>query len=95
MSMLTATRLAKFFVERDRQLYAIDGAPEPEPAPPKPEPIPKNETYHEMLQRRIRDDVRAGRAVSMNEIARSIPRVRPPRAPGQQRLRWNGWWLHY
>ena len=67
--------------------------PEPEPEPFKPEPIPKNETYMQMLQRRTRDDVRAGRAVTMNSLARSVPNARPPRAPGQQFMRSNGrWW---
>ena len=35
------------------------------------------------------------KSISMNEIARSIPKPRPPRAPGQQRLRSNGIWSYY
>jgi hypothetical protein len=99
--MLTASKLAKFFAERDRELlkflkqYAVgDDAPAPEPAPPKPEPIPKGETYQEMLQRKIRDDVRAGRAISMTALGKSIPRAKPPSRPSQQARRFNGFW-HY
>jgi hypothetical protein len=64
-------------------------APVREPPPPKPEKPKKNETHLEMLQRRARDDVAAGRAISANLMK---PTPRPPRRPGQQRLRTNGRW---
>lgn len=66
--------------------------PSPEPAPFVPEKVPKHETYMEMLQRRARDDVRAGRAISAN-IMRPTPR--PPRAPNQQKVRFGGAWWYY
>ena len=47
---------------------------EPEPLSFKPEPIPRGETYLESLQRKIRDDVRSGRAVTMNSMQPAKPR---------------------
>lgn len=95
--MLTASKLAKFFAERDRALFEFfkryardDDPPEPEPPPFQPGPIPKHETHLEALQRRNRDAVRSGRAVSASAL--KPPPPRPPRAPGQQRLQFNGLW---
>ena len=57
---------------------------------PKFEPPRKGETEMERMLRCARNDIAAGKAVGMHDIARSIPRLRPPRAPGQQQRRWNG-----
>ena len=102
-SMLTAAKLAKFFADRDRELLAFlkqharyDDAPDPAPEPaPKLEPARKGETSMEAMLRRARNDVRMGKAVGMTDLARSVPRVRPPRAPGQQVRRWGGYYWHY
>jgi hypothetical protein len=84
-----AKAIADQLVKHLRPQERKNDAPEwLEPPPPKPEPIPKHETYIEMLQRRARDDVRAGRAVSMNALGRSVAKVKKlPRAPGQQQQR--------
>jgi hypothetical protein len=37
---------------------------------------------------------KADQGISMNSIARSVPRPRPPRAPGQQSKSYNGLWWH-
>ena len=66
--------------------------PEPEPEPFKPERAKKNETYLEKLQRLNRDEIAAGRAVSMNSIYHSVADPKPPRAPGQQQRRSNALW---
>ena len=61
----------------------------PEPPPFKPEKPKRNETWLEQHQRRIRDDIRAGKAVSSNMLQ---PKPQPPKAPGQQRQLSNGIW---
>ena len=77
--MMTASRLAKFFADRDKELlkflnqHVVNNPPSPEPKPFKPEPVPKNETHLEMLQCRARDDVRTGRAISSNALQRPAP----------------------
>ena len=84
-----AEQLMKIARSQERSTYVA-----PEPPPFKPEKPKKNETYLEMLQRRTRDDVRAGKAISMNTMLRMAQSKQPraPRAPGQQNLQWNGWW---
>ena len=78
------------------QSRADNSPDEPEPPSPKPERIPQGETYIESLRRKNRDDVRAGRAISMNALGRELDdelsRRRPPKAPGQQQLLSNGFW---
>jgi hypothetical protein len=69
-----------------------NNTPAYEPPPFKPEKAKKNETHLEMLQRRNRDACRAGTAISANLMK---PTPRPPRAPGQQRLRSNGLWSYW
>ena len=65
-------------------------APEPVYEPPfVPEKPKKNETHMEMMQRRNRDLVRSGKAVSAN-MMRHVPC--PPRRPGQQMLNNCGLW---
>jgi hypothetical protein len=104
--MWTRSQFARFILEHERLLIkALTEAfkpdepshpdPAPEPPPFKPEPIPPHETEDQRLKRRARDDVRAGRAVDMATMGRAIPKPRPPRAPGMQRLRGNGLWEHY
>lgn len=68
-------------------------APERLEPPPQPEPIPKHETYFEMMQRRVRDDIRRGKAISANSM--KPPPPRPPRAPGQQQRLFNGFWYYW
>jgi hypothetical protein len=89
--MLTASKLAKFFADRDRELFKFfrqhvpdDPAPAPEP-PLKLEPPRKGETNTERLLRQARNDIRSGRSVGMA----TPPCRRLPRGPEQ--LRWNGW----
>ena len=69
-----------------------NNTPTPAPEPFKPEKPKKNETHDEMLKRRLRDKVRNGTAVTMNSIARDIPKPRLPRAPGKQQRQSNGIW---
>ena len=120
--MLTASKLAKFFADRDKELLKFmqrhglnddyDDAPAPEP---KPKPRPKHapgtqewflelqkltwlpgETHSEMLLRKTREDVAAGRAITSDSMGRQAEaeraRQRLPRGPGQQRWRSNGFW---
>ena len=70
----------------DRERSARAPAPQPEPEPVfKPEPVPAYETEMQRLQRLARDDVRAGRAIDMNDLLRSIPKPKPPRKPSWER----------
>jgi hypothetical protein len=66
--------------------------PAREPEPFVPEKPARNETWLEAHQRRTRDDVRSGKAISMNVMIRSIPRRKPPRSPYSQSRRSNGRW---
>jgi hypothetical protein len=88
--MWTRSEFAKFIIEHERRLIKApyehgfsSDAPEPRPSRPEPEP------------RQLRQSEQPG--ISMNELARSIPRPRPPRAPGRQSIspRFNGLWWHY
>jgi hypothetical protein len=65
-----------------------DTATEWSEPPFKPEKPKKNETQLEAMQRRNRDLVRSGRAISSNLLQPPTPR--PPRLPGQQRRRFSG-----
>ena len=88
MARAVAAQLVKLL---HPQQHAYDPEPSPKPfAPEKPQP---NESYLERMQRKIRDDVRAGKAVTMNSIGESVPRARSPRAPGRQKQYFGGaWW---
>ena len=55
-----------------------DEAPASRPSPPEPEP------------RKLRQSERPG--ISMNDLARTVPKPRPPRAPDMQQRRFNGLW---
>jgi hypothetical protein len=84
--MWTRSEFAKFIIEHERRLIKAlyegfkPDAPEP-PSRPEPEP------------RQLQQSEQPG--ISMNSIARSIPKLRPPRAPGRQSRRWNGYYWHY
>lgn len=67
------------------ELLALLRAQVPVPSEPEPEPEPE--------PRALRRTEQPG--ISMNEIARSIPRPKPPSRPGRQQLRHNGRWSHY
>jgi hypothetical protein len=76
-------------------------APVPEPPPPPPlKPLPHMQFKPGSMEWFVRlppppslqDEIRAGRAISMNAMIREIPKTRPPRRPGQQQLRTNGRW---
>ena len=99
--MLTAAKLAKFFADRDRELLKFlkqyapsDDAYEPEPEPPKPAPGPRFKTgSQEWFMSLARTPPKANQGISMNAIARSVPKPTPPRAPGTQERYFNGlWW---
>ena len=99
--MLTRAVMFKVLVNIRRALDVLDlsgptsPAPEPPEEPPEPKrkvgPAPGSQAWYKQLPPPARnpDDV------SMNSIARSIPRRAPPRAPGQQARRFNGMWWHY
>jgi hypothetical protein len=79
----TAAELIEIIIELDRKRRAKAASSDPAPEQPefKPESVPPNETHEQMLKRRMRNDVDAGRSITMNEIARSVPKPRPPRKP--------------
>ena len=87
--MRIQTELVKLPFEHEHKLLQLlreyerkADAPAPRPAPARqPEPVPANETHVERLQRLAREDAAEGRAVSMNDMLRSIPKPNPPRRP--------------
>jgi hypothetical protein len=83
--MWTRSELIALINTRDMLIKLItnrERAAVTEPSP-APEPPP----------RKLRQSEQPG--ISMNELARSVSRQRPPRAPGQQRRRFNGLWWYY
>jgi hypothetical protein len=84
----TRSEFAKFIVAHERRLIEAlyegfkPDAPELRPSRPEP-PEP----------RKLRQSEQAG--VDMNDLIRGIPKPRPPRAPGTQTRRFNGYWWHY
>ena len=72
--MWTRAELIQFLIARERKVDV------PSPAP-KTEPL----SYMEQLHQHALDDVRAGRAVNMNDLLRSIPKPRLPRKPSWSR----------
>ena len=91
--MLTAAKLARFFIERERELFKFlkehtlaDDTPKPKPKlKPEPEPEPRKLRQSEMP------------GIDMNDLRRHCDqqRQRPPRAPGQQQRRFNGAWWYW
>jgi hypothetical protein len=95
---LTKADLIQFIIDLKRNVDAlassVTATPSPEPAP-EPEPTPKPKHLPGSMQWFTQlAPPRTGDGVTMNELARSIPRARPPRAPGRQSRRFNGFW-HY
>ena len=88
LAKAVANELAKLLRPQERKYDAY------EPEPFKPEKPRRNETQLETWQRKIRDDVRSGRAISMNALIREAraSQPKPPRAPGTQQQRTNGRW---
>lgn len=83
--MLTKSNLLALLAENNRKLVDLlwgseTKADAPEPAPEPPAP-------RKLRQSELR--------VDMNDMLRSIPRPKPPRAPGMQSRRFNGLWWHY
>ena len=79
----TRDEIIKLAVERLIDIFELfeRKADPPAPAPPELEPRP------------LRQSEQPG--VSMNELARSVPRPKPPRRPGMQVRRWSGVHWHY
>jgi hypothetical protein len=77
----TRDEIIKLAVERLLDLFQAFEERPSNPRRPEPEP-PEPQSRREQ-------------SISMNEIARSIPKPRPPRAPGLQTRRFNGSWWHY
>jgi len=70
--------------------------PEPEPAPePVPERNPHPAGSNEWFRWCSRHPHPREPGISMNEIARGIKPPRPPRRPGQQVQKSNGFWDYY
>ena len=65
--MWTRAELIQLILDRERKADA----------PPQPEPL---NTMEQMRQRNLAD-ARAGKCITMNALARSVPRPRPPRKP--------------
>lgn len=83
--MLTKSELLALLAENNRKLVELLWRSEPKAD--KPEPPEPSEP------RKLRQSEMPG--ISMNELARRIPKPRPPSAPGQQTRRHNGAWWHY
>ncbi len=79
--MRTTDELIKLVVERlVRLLFEHESKPDtPEPRAPRPEPPEP---------RKLRQSEQPG--LDMNDLIRSIPKPRPPRAPGMQSRRCAG-----
>jgi hypothetical protein len=89
--------LIKIVRALSKKVEAMDAAPHarlPEPQP-KPEKIPEGETYIESLHRKTRDNIAAGRVVSMSAMLHEEERQRQarriPRSPEEARAGWR-WW---
>ena len=84
MTTWNKIKLVRNLIERKREVRVCEPETQAVPKPKQELAIP-GETYLEMLQRRTREDVAAGRAISMNDMLRSIPPRRPPRKPSWDR----------
>ena len=67
-------------------------APATEPEPPEPSLGPEPKEYYARMRWKALKDERAGKTTIMRN-----PHVqpKPPRAPGMQSARFNGYWWHY
>ena len=99
--MWNQTKFIKLLVEHNHNLlkllreYEIDAStPDelPQPAPPlapKSQFTPGSQSWFKQLPLPKTGDV----VITSDAMARSAPKPRPPRAPGQQAMRSNGlWW---
>jgi hypothetical protein len=101
--MWSRSQFAKFLLERERGLIKAlsEGfkPDEPEPShaePPESEPSRKSRFSPGSMEwyRELKPVQPSG--VCMNDLLRSIPKPKPPRAPGMQSTqRWNGYYWHY
>jgi hypothetical protein len=73
--MWTKAELFGFIANRERK---ADAPPEPEPSGP----VPGSMEWH---RARILKDVAEGKAISMNDLARSVPKPKPPKRPSWER----------
>jgi hypothetical protein len=98
--MRTRAELIKLAVERLLDVFeAFERKPDP-PAltsePPEPEPAPHtrfkpgSQEWYRALPRG-----QMGGGLTQNEIARGVPKRRPPRRPGQQQRHWSGVHWYY
>ena len=95
-----AKAVARELLELLRPQERTSYTPAPEPKPPKPLPHMKYrpgsmEWFIRLPEPpSIHDQIRDGRAISMNVLGREARAQQPrlPRAPGMQRLSWNGFW---
>ena len=87
--MWSQNELVKLLIEHQQKLIRLLGAHErkvdaPPPEPPEPAPRPKfksgtQEWYRQLPPPKTND------GVSMNKLARSVPKPRPPRKPSWER----------
>jgi hypothetical protein len=91
--MWTTSDLIELILAFDRKRRASTSSPDPEPEPePEREPQSRFKPGSQEWYRAL-PPPRTDQGVTMNSLARSIPKPRPPRAPGQQQRRWGGsWW---
>ena len=103
--MWNKIELVKLFIERENRMLKMlmdferkASAPEPkwDYDPPTPRKIkskytPGTQKWFATLPK-PRDDPDA---VTMNQLARFIPKRRPPLRPGSQSRRWNGSWFYW
>jgi hypothetical protein len=96
MSILT--KLRKHFEDRDKELlrilkqYVPDDEPAYEDPPPKPRPTPKGTPGSQEWYRSLPPPRSDPRDISMNALARFIPKREILRGPHSQSRRFNGRW---
>lgn len=86
--MWTRSELIALITTRDTLVKLIANREREAAAKPEPPPVPEPGE-----PRKLRQSEQPG--ISMNSLARTVQRPRPPRAPGQQSRRFNGLWWHY
>ena len=88
--MFTATELFKFLTKREEDLkkflkrHALDDEPADEEPPPKPRPMPKGTPGSMEWYQSLPPPRSDPRDVSMNQLARFVPKLQRPRGPGHQ-----------
>jgi hypothetical protein len=98
--MWLQSELVRLLIEHQHKLIRLLGAHErkvdvstPDELPVETAPRPKFKPGSQEWYKSLPAPRTEG--VSMNSIARSVPRPQPPRAPGRQSRRFNGSWWHY